>query len=191
MRSPCCLCVYVSPLIFSFCMPPVSYQRKLGDQFFQNFLLIKCIRYIMNPVPCYEVFFLFYKISTWYFVLWWLYWTDTNHNDVLPGKFHSKLPIVNSSYSFGHLTRCIRIDGCDIIALWKERTRTRCIAVCICSEVSCAIMLTLVPCTEQDIVSAQFCLPTWSSVHVAKRRWLVMGGVFVSSRRPVMKSLFQ
>jgi hypothetical protein len=40
MRSPCWLCVCVSPLIISFSMRSVSYKRKVGGWFFPELLVI-------------------------------------------------------------------------------------------------------------------------------------------------------
>jgi hypothetical protein len=44
MRSSCCLCVSVSPLIFLFSMRSVSYQTKVGVQFFPEILLTVCMK---------------------------------------------------------------------------------------------------------------------------------------------------
>jgi hypothetical protein len=43
MRSPCCLCVCVSTLIFSFSVQSLSYQREVGDQFFPQLLAVSNI----------------------------------------------------------------------------------------------------------------------------------------------------
>jgi hypothetical protein len=57
MRSPCCLCVCVSPLIFSFSIPSVPYQREVRISSSQNFLfskknrLLNCLLLIFLQLP--------------------------------------------------------------------------------------------------------------------------------------------